>query len=262
MTGEVTGEVTREFAALRARAKLTWYLEVTGRRANGYHELRSEMTTIDLYDDVLVEEGADYLTVVNPFAVPVPVDDTNLVVRALRLVGRRAGVTIDKSIPVGGGLGGGSADAAAILRWAGGVEPQRAVTLGGDVPFCQLGGRALVEGVGERLTPLAFERCWVTLIMPDFGVSTAHCYRAYDELRDGGWTPEGSNHLERPAGVVEPRLKSTLEWLRTEFGPGVQLAGSGSTMFVEGRLDQERDHWDMTGPEGPLQVIQTTTTPD
>jgi 4-diphosphocytidyl-2-C-methyl-D-erythritol kinase len=254
--------VTRGFTGLRARAKLTWYLEVTGRRADGYHELRSEMTTLDYSDDVLIEEGADYLTVFNPFRVPVPLDDTNIVVRALRLVGRRAGVTIDKAIPVSGGLGGGSADAAAILRWAGGVEPERALTLGGDVPFCQLGGRALVEGVGERLTPLAFEQRWVTLIVPDFGVSTEDCFRAYDELRDGGWTPEGSNHLETPAGVVEPRLRSTIEWLRAELGPGVQLAGSGSTMFVEGRLDQDRGHWDMTGPAGPLQVLQTTTTPN
>ncbi len=254
----MTGGVER----LSARAKLTWHLEVTGRRADGYHELRSEMTTIGLSDEVLVEEGADYLTVVSPFRVSVPADDTNIVARALRLVGRRAGVRIDKSIPVGGGLGGGSADAAAILRWAGGVEPERAVTLGGDVPFCQLGGRALVEGVGERLTPLAFEQRWVTLIMPDFGVSTADCYRAYDELRNSGWTPGSSNHLETPAGVVEPRLRSTIEWLRAELGPGVQLAGSGSTMFVEGRLDQDRGHWDMTGPAGPLQVLQTTTTPN
>ena len=254
--------MTREFAVLRAPAKLTWYLEVTGRRADGYHELRSEMTTIDYCDDVVVEEGADYLTVFNPFRAPVPIDDTNIVARALRLVGRRAGVTIDKSIPVGGGLGGGSADAAAILRWAGGVEPERALTLGGDVPFCQLGGRALVEGVGERLTELPFEERWVTLIMPDFGVSTADCYRAYDQLRDGGWTPAGANHLEEPAGVVESRLATTLAWLRSEWGPGVALAGSGSTMFVEGRRDEDRGHWDMTGPEGPLQIVQTITTPN
>ena len=253
----MTGATVR----LTARAKLTWYLEVTGRRPDGYHELRSEMTTLDYSDSLVIEEDADYLAVLNPFHEPVPTDGANIVARALTLVGRRAGVTIDKGIPVGGGLGGGSADAAAILRWAGGVEPERALTLGGDVPFCQLGGRARVEGVGERLTELPFEERWVTLLMPDFGVSTADCYRAYDELRDGGWTPKGSNHLEEPAGVVEPRLATTLAWLRAELGPDVALAGSGSTMFIAGRLDRQRGHGDMTGPEGPLQFVQTITTP-
>ena len=248
--------------ALRARAKLTWYLEITGRRDDGYHELRSEMTTIDREDLLVLDETADYVRVFNPFSGFVPEDDTNLVVRALQLVGRTAGVTIEKSIPVGGGLGGGSADAAAILRWAGGVGSERALTLGGDVPFCQLGGRALVEGVGEQLTSLPFEERNVTLIVPSFGVDTAACYRVYDELWADGWRPEGSNHLEVPAGVVEPRLKATLEWLRGEFGPDVQLAGSGSTLFVEGILSDKLRHWDVEGPAGTLQFDQTVTTPE
>jgi len=247
--------------ALRACAKLTRFLEVTGRRDDGYHELRSEMATIDLVDLLVLDEDADYLTVFNPFEPAVPADATNLVARALRLVGRTAGVVIEKSIPVGGGLGGGSADAAAILRWAGGVSAQEALSLGGDVPFCQVGGRALVEGVGERLTPLAFEARDVTLFFAPFGVSTAECYRAYDEMRVGGWRPSGTNHLEEPAGAVEPRLASSLAWLRAEIGPQVQLAGSGSTMFVEGHLDGSRRGWDMTGPDGILRVSQTITTP-
>jgi 4-diphosphocytidyl-2-C-methyl-D-erythritol kinase len=246
---------------LLAHAKLTRYLEIVGRREDGYHELRSEMATISLHDVLLLDENADHLQVLNPFATPIATDDTNIVARALRLVQRRVGVRLEKSIPVGGGLGGGSADAAAILRWAGGVEPEVAVTLGGDVPFCQLGGRAFVEGVGERLTPLEFEHRTVTLIVPEFSVSTADCYAAYDELRDGGWSPEGTNHLETPAGVVEPRLKSTLAWLRGELGPDVQLCGSGSSMFIEGHVGDRRGRWDMAGPDGPLQLSNLTTTP-
>jgi 4-diphosphocytidyl-2-C-methyl-D-erythritol kinase len=168
---------------------------------------------------------------------------------------------VEKSIPIGGGLGGGSADAAAILRWAGGVADDVAVTLGGDVPFCQLGGRALVEGVGERLSVLPHEERALTLIMPDFAVSTASSYRAYDEMRADGWRPRGPNHLEEPAGRVEPRLAATLAWLRAEIGPQVCLAGSGSSMFVEGHLDSSQTRWDMTGPEGPLQLSTLTTTP-
>ncbi len=162
---------------LMAHAKLTWNLEITGRRDDGYHELRSEMTTISLHDVLFIDEHTDHLEVLSPFATEIATDEDNLIVRALRLVGRRAGVRVEKSIPVGGGLGGGSADAAAILRWAGGVSNELAVTLGGDVPFCQRGGRALVEGVGERLSDLPFEERKITLIVPDFGVSTEACYR-------------------------------------------------------------------------------------
>jgi 4-diphosphocytidyl-2-C-methyl-D-erythritol kinase len=246
---------------LLAHAKLTWNLEITGRREDGLHELRSEMTTIGLHDVLFVDDTTDHLEILNPFETEVAADEQNLIVRALRLVGRRAGVRVEKAIPVGGGLGGGSADAAAILRWAGGVSNDEAVTLGGDVPFCQLGGRALVEGVGERLTVLAYEERDLTLIVPDFGVSTAECYRAYDEMRADGWSPRGTNHLEEAAGRVEPRLATTLDWLRAEIGPQVRLAGSGSSMFVEGHLGATESRWDMTGPAGPLQLSTLTTTP-
>jgi 4-diphosphocytidyl-2-C-methyl-D-erythritol kinase len=246
---------------LMAHAKLTWNLEVLGRRDDGLHDLRSEMTTIGLHDVLFVDDHADHLEVLSPFSTEIVTDERNLIVRALRLVGRRAGVRVEKSIPVGGGLGGGSADAAAILRWAGGVPNDVAVTLGGDVPFCQRGGRALVEGIGERLTDLPFEERDLTLIVPDFGVSTSACYRAYDEMRAEGWSPTGNNHLEEPAGRVEPRMATTLAWLRAELGSPVQLAGSGSSMFVEGHLGVLESRWDMTGPDGPLQLSNLTTTP-
>ena len=246
---------------LLAHAKLTWNLEILGRREDGLHDLRSEMTTIGLHDVLFVDDSADHLEVLNPFTTDVVSGEDNLIVRALRLVGRRAGVRVEKSIPVGGGLAGGSADAAAILRWAGGVPDVVAVTLGGDVPFCQHGGRALVEGVGEMVQELPYEERRLTLIVPDFGVSTAQSYRAYDEMRADGWSPSGTNHLEEPAGRVEPRLASTLAWLRAEIGPDVRLAGSGSSMFVEGHLGATESRWDMTGPEGPLQLSTLTTTP-
>jgi len=91
---------------LFAPAKLTWYLEIEGVREDGYHLLRSEMTSVGLVDQLVLEESADYLRVVGSRAVPL--DDTNLIRRALTLVGRRAGVTLDKQIPRGGGRGGGA----------------------------------------------------------------------------------------------------------------------------------------------------------
>ena len=181
---------------LVAPAKLTWYLEITGVRGDGLHELRSEMTTLDFADRLLLDLSGDEVTLAHEAAVPL--DESNLVARALALVGERAGVVIEKNIPVGGGLGGGSADAAAILRYFGGVNDEVAALLGGDVPFCQRGGRALVEGVGERLTPLVFEARDVTLMMPDFSVSTRDCYRAFDELAAGGSRGQASTTWSTP----------------------------------------------------------------
>jgi 4-diphosphocytidyl-2-C-methyl-D-erythritol kinase len=238
-----------------APAKLTWYLEVTGVRPNGYHELRSEMVTLDLHDTLEFADG-DRLTIVG--APDLVADDSNLVRRALALVGRRADVRLEKSIPTGGGLGGGSADAAAVLRWAGGVTAAEAVRLGGDVPFCQLGGRALVTGVGEVLEPLPVEDRMVTVFLPPFAVPTGPVYEAFDELAlDGRW--EARNHLERPARVVEPRLGVVLDWARSTFGD-VQLAGSGSSLFLEGHLTDQAS-WGVESPVGLVRVVQTRTTP-
>lgn len=246
---------------LVAPAKLTWFLEVTGRRGDGYHELRSEMWSLELADLLEVDEAGAALVVQGPFARGVPTDGSDLVSRALALVGRRAGVRLTKSIPVGGGLGGGSSDAAAILRWAGGVSNELALELGGDVPYCQVGGHALVEGVGEVVTSLPDEVRPVTLIWPEFGVDTGACYRAYDEMAAQGWRPVGENHLEEPAQRVQPRLATALAWLRAEVGAEVRLAGSGSSMFVPGHLGSPSDPWDVASPAGPLRFCQTTTAP-
>jgi 4-diphosphocytidyl-2-C-methyl-D-erythritol kinase len=245
---------------LRAPAKLTWFLEVTGRRENGLHEVRAEMVTLGFADRLEVDESGDFLRVEGPFSV-VPLDEHNLVTRALGLVGRSAGVTLHKVIPPGGGLGGGSADAGAILRWAGSVSAERALTLGGDVPFCQLGGRALVEGVGERVSEQPFEARDVTLVLSNFGLDTGEVYRAFDELLGRGERPEGRNHLEAAARAVEPRLATTMDWLRASLGDQVHLAGSGSTLFVEGHLERGVETWDVAGPEGVVQFRQTITTP-
>jgi 4-diphosphocytidyl-2-C-methyl-D-erythritol kinase len=242
---------------LVAPAKLTWYLEVTGVRDDGYHLLRSEMLSVGLVDLLVLEDDADYLRIVGPDSVPT--DDSNLIRRALNLVGRRAGVTLDKQIPTGGGLGGGSSDAAAILRWAGGVSADVAVRLGGDVPFCQVGGRALVEGIGEVVTPLAFEERSVTLLMADFEVSTHQVYQAFDELVANAQHPGGVNHLEAPARLVEPRLATLLDWARSEFGD-VRLAGSGSTLFVQGHLF-DTPFGDVSSPAGTVKWCQTIATP-
>jgi 4-diphosphocytidyl-2-C-methyl-D-erythritol kinase len=245
---------------LLAPAKLTWFLEITGQRDNGMLDLRAEMVTLDFSDRLTIDDEDDYLVLEGPYSA-ILADDDNLVSRALQLVGRRAGVRLHKEIPPGGGLGGGSADAAAILRWAGGVSHDEAATLGGDVPFCQIGGRALVEGVGEKISELDFEPRDVTLALLSFGVNTAACYRAFDELLAAGERPVGRNHLEAAARVVEPRLSETMDWLSATLADRVHLAGSGSTLFIEGHLEPGVESWDVMGPAGLVQFRQSVTTP-
>ena len=191
------------------------------------------MVTIDLADDLAFSEGDGLFVDVVGGAAPVPTDDTNLVRRALRAVGATAQVRLTKRIPAGGGLGGGSADAAAVLRWAGVTDHEAAAALGSDVPFCLVGGRARVTGVGEVVAARCRSRPAPSPSSPrPFGVSTPAVYRAWDEL--GGPRPTGPNDLEPAALAVEPRLAAWRDRLGEATGATPVLAGSGSTWFVEG----------------------------
>jgi 4-diphosphocytidyl-2-C-methyl-D-erythritol kinase len=217
---------------LLAPAKLTVSLQVTGVRADGYHELMAEMVALDLADELELDPGGSGLIVdLEPGvrADGLPGAGQNLVERALGACGRTAAVGLTKRIPLGGGLGGGSADAGAVLRWAGCTDPAVAVDLGADVPFCVVGGRARVEGVGEKVTPLPFEPRQYVLLLPPFGVDTAQVYRAWDEDPRYG----GLNALTAAALAVEPRLASWRDALGAWAGTDPVLAGSGSTWFVE-----------------------------
>jgi 4-diphosphocytidyl-2-C-methyl-D-erythritol kinase len=228
-----SGPVTNDpVVTLVAPAKLTVTLQVTGVRADGYHELDAEMVTLDLADELVLDPAGSGLTVeLGPGvrAEGLPGRGQNLVERALEACGRSAGVGLTKRIPLGGGLGGGSADAGAVLRWAGSVDPEAAVTLGADVPFCLVGGRARVRGVGEDVTPLPFEPRRYVLLLPPFGVDTAKVYRAWDEDP----RHDGPNALTAAALVVEPRLAAWRDALGAWAGTAPVLAGSGSTWFVE-----------------------------
>ena len=223
---------------LLAPAKLTLFLRVTGVRKDGYHLLDAEMVTLDLADRLTFTAG-DGLEVVGASA-DVTDGPENLVVRALRAVGRVAHVRLDKRIPSGAGLGGGSADAACVLRWAGVHDLALAASLGADVPFCLVGGRARVQGTGEVVEPLPPDallgRAW-TLLTPPVRVSTPAVYRAWDDL--GGPTAEGPNDLEPAALAVAPELARWRDRLGDLTGETPVLAGSGGTWFVEGAFTGE-----------------------
>ena len=223
---------------LLAPAKLTLSLRVEGVRADGYHLLDAEMVALDLADRLTFSEG-DALEV-GGLGAGVTAGPDNLVVRALRAVGRSASVRLDKRIPSGAGLGGGSADAACVLRWAGVDDLALAGSLGADVPFCLVGGRARVSGIGEVVEPLPLGalagRAW-TLLSPPVHVSTPAVYRAWDEL--GGPTGSGPNDLEPAALAVAPQLARWRDRLGDTTGRTPVLAGSGGTWFVEGAFEGE-----------------------
>ena len=219
-----------------APAKLTWSLKVGERREDGYHDLDAEMVTLDLADHLIIDNG-DGISVTgeeHARAASLREGSNNLVSRALALVGRRAEVSLHKRIPLGGGLGGGSADAGAVLRWAGGVPLADAARLGGDVPFCMVGGRARVQGLGELVEPLAFEARSVVLLIPPFGVDTGAAYQALDHLRARGAGHHNRNDLTEAAMLVEPELTRWWDAFGQTSGRVPVLAGSGSTLFVEG----------------------------
>ena len=223
---------------LRAHAKLTLELRVTGVRDDGYHLIDAEMVSLDLHDLVTVTTGSSGLTASGPFSDGLPLDAGNLVMRAMDLVGTgaTAAVHLDKQIPHGGGLGGGSTDAATVLRWGGftasAPDLQRAAVLGADIPFCLIGGRARVRGIGEIVDPLPHIDRVVTLIIPPFTVSTPAVYRAWDEL--GGPVADGPNHLEPAALAVEPELVRWRDLIGDRVGVAPVLAGSGATWFTDG----------------------------
>lgn len=240
---------------LESPAKLTMTLSVTGLRADGYHLIDAEMVALDLHDTIDIKPSAEnVISVDGPFAHNVPTDHRNLVWKALDLAGVSARVHITKNIPHGGGLGGGSANAAAILRWAQFTDYEKAAAVGADIPFCMVGGRATVTGIGEIIAPLTFEERNVTLIVPPVNVSTPIVYRMWDSL--GGPTGEFGNDLEPAALAAFPELAQWRDRIESACGQRPRLAGSGATWFLEGHVRPD------TSVLGECVVVHTKTRPD
>lgn len=220
--------------ALPARAKLNLDLKVTGKRADGLHELRTHMVAIDLHDLLIVERSRNDRTEV-AFSGQTELDiETNTVSRAHggleRAVGRPlpSNIWLHKRIPLGSGLGGASSDAAATLRALKAVHGLAidlapiAAEIGADVSFFLRGGSALVEGVGERISPLPDLDSWFAIAWPGVELSTALAYRAYDEV--GG---RGRNELRLAASHVNP----SIDRFARALGDGWHMTGSGSAFF-------------------------------
>ncbi len=194
---------------LKAYAKINLGLDITGKREDGYHELRTIMQQIDLYDEIKIYAEAEISgsndkgqILVSCNDSMVPTDERNLAYKAAGLLFDEFDITdsilieIEKNIPVSAGLAGGSTDAAAVLKGVneyfglGLTEEElikRGVKLGADVPFCIMGGTAYAGGVGEELVPLEAPGDYIVLTaVPDTRVSTKWAYGAYDEIASSG----------------------------------------------------------------------------
>ncbi|MFM8236282.1 MAG: 4-(cytidine 5'-diphospho)-2-C-methyl-D-erythritol kinase [Actinomycetota bacterium] len=215
-----------------APAKLTLSLRVTGVRPDGYHEIDAVMTTASEPFDVVELVPAERMSIVidGPFASGAPADATNLAWRAAEVCGATLAIRVRKGIPAGAGLGGGSADAAAVLV-ALGADPVVGAALGADIPFCMAGGAARVRGVGEIVEPATVEPRTVVIATPRLHCETAAVYRAWDAL-GGPSTGPGANDLEPAAHAVEPRLAAFKEAVEGAADRAAVLAGSGSSYAV------------------------------
>ena len=258
-------------AAILAPAKVNLFLEVLARRPDGFHEIDTVFQAVSLCDR-LTCEAAEHLELdVRGAGAEVPRDERNLVLRAARALAVHAGVrrgariTLEKEIPVGAGLGGGSSDAAAALRaldrmWGTSLGEDDLLALasglGSDVPFFVRGGTARGRGRGERLEPISTEALfWHVIVWPGVPISTAEAYRRLDEHRQltrqsperlvralerGDVAAAGAatfNRLEEVAKEVRPELGRTLDLLREAGAIASHVTGSGSAVF--GLFDRE-----------------------
>lgn len=210
--------------AAPARAKLNLELRVLGLLPDGRHRVESVMQAISLGDLVEVERTAE--SSLEVFGLSAPRGPENLAARAAAALGVSARIRLWKRIPSGAGLGGGSADAATVLRLLGTPAAAAAVApaLGSDVPFLLRGGTALASGAGEAIASLPDREGWFAIAWPGYELSTASVYAAWDRV--GG---DGLNHLTRAAFTVEPRLED----FARRLGDGWRMTGSGSAFFLE-----------------------------
>ena len=247
----MTDEATPARMVLPAPAKLNLFLHVTGRRADGYHTLQTLFQMLDWGDEIVLESRADG-RIERVGGLSGVVSDDDLAVRAARLLqaetggGHGAAISIDKRIPAGAGLGGGSSDAATVLLglnrlWGLDWPLDRLAELGGklgaDVPVFVHGRTAFAEGIGDRLQPIDLPERWYVVVWPGVPVSTLAVFQAPELTRN---TPAlkiadllGSatrNDLEPVAVRRCPSIAEALSWL-AEHGE-VRMSGSGSSVFA------------------------------
>jgi len=244
-----------------APAKLNLFLHITGRRKDGYHQLQTLFQFLD-YADSLDFTLRDDGRVVRLSTLAGVAEEDDLVVRAAKLLAAQSeaslgvGIRLNKILPMGGGLGGGSSDAATTLvalnhLWGVGLSVDQlaalALTLGADVPVFVRGSAAWAEGVGEQLTPVEIPQPWYLVIAPDCQVSTAEIFSNSQLTRNGSaitirafLAGQTVNVCEPVVKALYPRVAAALDWL-SDHG-AAQLTGTGGCVFAafENRAQAER----------------------
>lgn len=251
---------------LNACAKLNLYLDITGRRGDGYHLLETVMQSISLSDEVTVVVSAGNGITLSVSREDIPTDSRNTAYRAAELFLEKAGasgsvcIDIEKRIPSGAGMGGGSADAAAVLKALntafGEPLPETellgiAAQIGADVPFCLAGGTKLCRGIGEEMSDITAAQGAFLVVKPEFGCPTGEAYRKYDENPHevhgglqrftaglpGNYAQEMYNVFQRL--YSDKRIEDICARLTALGANGAMLTGSGSAVF--GVFDDEAD---------------------
>jgi 4-diphosphocytidyl-2-C-methyl-D-erythritol kinase len=242
-----------------APGKLNLFLHVLGRRADGYHELQTVFRLVDRCDRVGIavrEDGA----IRRHDPLPGIAEDEDLCVRAARLLRSHTGtalgadLALEKRLPIGGGMGGGSSDAATTLMvlnrlWRTGLARDAlrslALELGADVPFFVFGENAVGEGIGERLRPLALPEAWYLVLVPPVKLATRAVFGDNALTRNTKrlkippfFSGQGANDLEPAAVRLGPEIAAHLAWLRARRA-GARMTGSGACVFAEFGTERE-----------------------
>ena len=248
--------------SLAAPAKLNLFLHITGRRDDGYHLLQTVFQFLDYSDEISLSlrEDAQILRVKGLENVPY---ESDLCVRAAKLLQTESktslgvDISMDKKLPIGGGIGGGSSDAATVLLglnklWQCGFDTQKladlGLQLGADVPVFVHGFSAWAEGVGEHLTPINLQETWFLVVHPEISVSTAEIFNDQALTRDceplkiarfleGNGFEQLSNVFEPIVSNKYPEIADAINWL-SRFSPA-RLTGTGSCLFAS--FDQQKE---------------------
>lgn len=235
-----------------APAKINLFLHVVGRRADGLHELQTVFRFIER-SDYLSFKPRDDGRILNTRPLPGVADAADLCLRAARALQRASGcrqgveISLEKQLPMGGGLGGGSSDAATVLLvlnrlWQTGLSSselqQLGLTLGADVPIFIHGQAAFAGGVGEQFSPVSLPAAWYLVLVPPVQVPTAQIFQANDlchntpRIAPADWRPGwGHNDLEAVACRLYPPVADHLAWLHG-YAPA-RMSGSGACVFAE-----------------------------
>ena len=248
---------------IKAKAKVNLSLDVTGIREDGYHEMRMINHSVDLEDTLTFENSREGITLTSNNNL-IPLDEKNLVIITLRKLQKRFNITqgvkihIEKRIPAQAGLAGGSSDAAATLKglnilWKLNLTTKElleiGVTIGADVPYCLIGGTALVEGIGEKITSLPEMKKWhVVVVKPKVDISTPWAFKKLDQkeiknhpdiagiiqlLKDENYLKLNAamgNVFEEVAFEAYPEIRNIKNDLMANGAIAAIMTGSGSTL--------------------------------